>query len=327
MTGDHHCGLHRRTVLGAIAASGAAGSVGAVSGQTGDRNVLADDEGRRAINYVDVEATSFGTASPADVVPTSIERLTDHEQTVIGTAKTSDQATMTGEPTFAAGTIVEIDGAYEELSFDRDGSTELSVPTLEAERVDYRTMDVREIPAVDDFEPPAASALQLAIGRARYLHRRIERADVPDPGDEGSPHYVFDPHEPIPEALEPAADGLLVEDGDEWYRISLLERSAPVPTFEVEATRVADDADAFDEWFTDEHVAVDGNAGALSTEEHELLETASADGYSDQTPYGTAVTTLFDRLDVPTESSGRAVRWTRINGELHYVSVTQSIGC
>lgn len=324
MGGNQENQLRRRAVLSAIGATTGGCTLHTVSATEDGHAPAHDGEVNHRANYVKVDSTSLGSVEPVAVVPRSVSSYSENEQRAISTAATEGRATLVGEPTFPIGSIMATNDGYYEISLDRVSLSEETVPTLAAERVEYRTMSDQESTTLDSFDEAAAGPVQLAIGKARHQAARAGRVD--DQRLNGPP-YVFNPNERVPKALRAKNRSFIVEDKGEYYRLSYEKRRVPVPVFDVEADEVANAPESFNEWFSEEYLSVDAGVKALSLGEQQLISTATSDEYTEEAPYSTDLKSLLDRMNVDERSSSKSNRYLRLNGELHYVEISQTVGC
>lgn len=329
MCNQSNCPVKRRAVLASLGATAGIGASGVASAR--DRSGV-DQGDRGPVYYADVSVHRMGGNSPAAVVPFDLRKVPTAERRALFEAIEGRSAMVGGHPSVGNPAVGHHDGTYYEFDVDWTGYTERTVATLEAERLEYTTMNANEVTALDTLEESVQRPVAEAIGKARYLYNQRKRGKRPlETADAIAAarqrFHVFDSPDEVPRSLEQRSDQFVVEEQEERYRLRFEGRTVPVEMYEVRANEVAGDADAFDEWFIDEHVPVDAEVSTFSSGEQKVLSEAERGGFEDQTPFNDGLVGIFELLEIEPRNTTREGRYVRLGGELKYAEVTQGIGC
>ena len=332
MNKDNCCPVERRTILasvGTTAALGAGGTAGATRSEEGE---VDDHTGREPVVFADLDVRTLGTDKPSAAVPYLVQRLPKHERQATKQAIKSEIAELFGTPSFGLYATMTNGKNYFEAHSKWVGFTDQLTTTLKAKPLEHEPRENGSIIDSSTLDDLAHEAVTEAIAKARYLHNR--RSNEVDPlAKMGTSeaflqrYSVIDPHLTVSATLLEHENPFVVHDQDALYRIEVDEQKAPVETFELRASEVASSSTEFDDWFIDEHVAIDHNYRSLTAEEQQLISDAESDLYQEQSPFSERLSMLFERLDISERGNGSEYRYALLNGELKHMTVEKAIGC
>lgn len=223
---------------------------------------------------------------PAEFAAIQSSEFTPTQTTLVQKTLDEGEYTTYGHRPFRDGDYLEFQGTYYQATVEQTGTKQIERPVLIAEVYNGTADAISPADLPTGEGQPAVLALRLAGIR----DREDDREDLPE-------GYVFrtETAEGSIWLPEPDPEYAVVEFHDQPYQLRVEQRVLSEAEFETTFEHVASNTEEFEDVVKEKFV-IDLDAEDLSAEQHEIIERAIEDGYSESGSTSAEFNELVDLL-------------------------------